>query len=228
MARRVRNIVNDTGGDPPSTSGAFEQPEQAQLRPVLERLSFVLSSTGLGVWERDLTTDRVTWSESMYRLFGRTTEHFSGSPDQVLSFVHPEDRVPFRDAYRAAIDSQSDSFEQEYRIIRSDGEIRWVHRRGQVRRGPDGKARSVLGVAMDITERKQAEALNARLAAIIGYHRPDPAVGGKSVDDALLKHRIRVAFASANVDAVRASLSIRADKNVDAGALQLVAFGHFV
>ena len=167
MARRVRNIVNDTGADPPSTSGAFEQPEQAQLRPVLERLSFVLSSTGLGVWERDLTTDRVTWSESMYRLFGRTTEHFSGSPDQVLSFVHPEDRVPFRDAYRAAIESQSDSFEQEHRIIRSDGEIRWVHRRGQVRRGPDGKARSVLGVAMDITERKQAEALNARLAAII-------------------------------------------------------------
>jgi len=160
-------IVNDDRAGRPSTTGSLEDPEQAPLRPVLERLAFVLSSSGLGVWERDLATDRVTWSETMYRLYGRTSEHFSGSPDQVLSFVHPEDRVAFRSAYEAAVGGKTDSFEQEYRIIRSDGEIRWVHRRGQVRRGPDGTASSVLGVAMDITERKQAEALNARLAAIV-------------------------------------------------------------
>ena len=159
--------MNDDRADRWSTAGAPEDPEPTQLRPVLERLAFVLSSTGLGVWERDLTTDRVSWSDTMYRLYGRTSEHFSGSPDQVLSFVHPEDRARFRSAYRAAIEGETDAFEQEFRIIRSDGEIRWVHRRGQVRRGADGTARSVLGVAMDITERKQAEALNAHLAAIV-------------------------------------------------------------
>jgi len=146
---------------------ALENPEQAHLSFVLERLSFVLSSTGLGVWERDLLTDRVTWSETMYHLYGRTSEHFTGSPDQVLSFVHPEDRADFRSAYRAAIEGARDSFEQEYRIVRSDGEVRWVHRRGQVQHDRDGKPRSVLGVAIDITERKQAEAINARLAAIV-------------------------------------------------------------
>ena len=158
--------MNEGRADTPA-GVALENPEQAQLRFVLERLSFVLSSTGLGVWERDLLTDRVTWSETMYRLYGRTSEHFTGSPDQVLSFVHPEDRASFRSAYRAAIEGASDAFEQEYRIVRSDGEVRWVHRRGQVRRDRDGKPRSVLGVAMDITERKQAEAVNARLAAIV-------------------------------------------------------------
>jgi PAS domain S-box-containing protein len=158
--------VNDSRADTPG-SVALENPEQAQLRSVLERLSFVLSSTGLGVWERDLATNRVSWSETMYRLYGRSSEHFTGSPDQVLSFVHPEDRAEFRSAYRAAIEGAVDAFEQEYRIVRSDGEVRWVHRRGQVRRDRDGKACSVLGVAMDITERKQAEALNARLAAIV-------------------------------------------------------------
>ena len=50
--------------------------------------------------------------------------------------------------------------------MRPDGEVRWVHRRGQVRRGPHGRAESVLGVALDITERKAAEDANARLAAI--------------------------------------------------------------
>ena len=159
--------MNDNRADTPDTGGALAQLEQAELRFVLERLSFVLSATGLGVWERDLATNRVTWSETMYRLYGRTSEHFTGSPDQVLSFVHPEDRARFRDAYRAAIEGATDGFEQEYRIVRSDGEVRWVQRRGQVRRGADGMARSVLGVAMDITERKLAEALDARLAAIV-------------------------------------------------------------
>jgi PAS domain S-box-containing protein len=175
--------VNDNRADTPG-SVALENPEQAQLRSVLERLSFVLASTGLGVWERDLTTDRVTWSETMYRLYGRTSEHFTGSPDQVLSFVHPEDRAEFRSAYRAAIEGASDAFAQEYRIVRSDGEVRWVHRRGQVRRDEDGKACSVLGVAMDITERKQAEALNARLAGIVAA--ADDAIFSLSPDGIIL------------------------------------------
>jgi PAS domain S-box-containing protein len=159
--------VNDDRADAPDAGGALAEPERGELRFVLERLSFVLSATGLGVWERDLATNRVTWSETMYRLYGRTSEHFTGSPDQVLSFVHPEDRARFRSAYRAAVEGATDSFEQQYRIVRSDGEVRWVQRRGQVRRGADGVARSILGVAMDITERKQAETLNARLAAIV-------------------------------------------------------------
>ncbi|HJZ31353.1 MAG TPA: PAS domain S-box protein [Hyphomicrobiaceae bacterium] len=158
--------MNDKA-DTRRAGGQLADQERAQLWPALEHLEFVLSSTGLGVWERDLLTNHVTWSETMYRLYGRTSEHFSGSPDQVLSFVHPDDREPFRAAYRAAIDGHLDSFEQEFRIVRSDGEIRWVARRGQVRRDADGTARSVFGVAMDITERKQAEALDARLATIV-------------------------------------------------------------
>jgi PAS domain S-box-containing protein len=175
--------VNDSRADTPG-SVVLENPEQAQLRSVLERLSFVLSSTGLGVWERDLTTDRITWSETMFRLYGRTSQHFTGSPDQVLSFVHPEDRANFRSAHRAAIEGASDSFAHEFRIVRSDGEVRWVHRRGQVRRDADGKPRSVLGVAMDITERKQAEALNARLAAIVAA--ADDAIFSLSPDGIIL------------------------------------------
>ena len=120
----------------------------------------------------------------MYRLFGRTPEQFSGIPDEVLSFVHPEDRAEFRHGYTAAVQDDTDFFEQEFRIVRPNGEVRWVHRRGRVRRGPDGQARSVLGVALDITERKQAEEANARLASLVSG--ADDAIMGMALDGTIL------------------------------------------
>lgn len=155
-----------------------------QLRAALERLSLALSATGLGVWEQDLASGRVTWSDSMHRLFGRTAQQFSGSPGEVLGFVHPEDREAFRAAYDSAARGEPDAFEQEFRIVRPDGEVRWVYQRGQVRRGTNGRAQSLLGVAFDVTDRKQAEAANARLAAIVSG--ADDAIMGLAPDGTVL------------------------------------------
>jgi PAS domain S-box-containing protein len=127
------------------------------LARALEQLSLVLSATGVGVWERDIAADKVTWSDTMHELFGLGREQFSGSPDEVLGCVHPEDRAVFRAGYEAAVRGDGDAFVQEFRIVRGDGEVRWVHRRGQVRREPDGRAHSVFGVVLDVTERKERE-----------------------------------------------------------------------
>jgi PAS domain S-box-containing protein len=129
-----------------------------ELDRALEQLSLVLSVTGVGVWERDLASNRVTWSDTMHRLFGVGREQLSGSPDEVLDCVHPDDRAAFRGAYESAVRGDGDSFSQEFRILRSDGEVRWVYRRGQVRRASDGHAISIIGVAIDVTERKEREA----------------------------------------------------------------------
>jgi PAS domain S-box-containing protein len=155
-----------------------------ELRRAHERLSLALSATGLGVWEHDMATDEVTWSDTMHRLFGSSTQQFSGTPDEVLSFVHPDDRAALHEGYQAAVIGDGDVFEQEFRIVRPDGEVRWVHRRGQVRREPDGRAKSVLGVALDITERKAPEDANARLAAIA--LAADDAIVGLAADGTIL------------------------------------------
>lgn len=155
-----------------------------ELGRALEHLSLVLSATGVGVWERDIAANRVTWSDTMYRLFGLGKEQFSGSPDEVLGCVHPDDRAAFRVGYEAALRGSGDAFTQEFRIVRGDGEVRWVHRRGRVRRGPDGRAHSVFGVALDVTERKQAEEANARLAAIASA--ADEAIIGLAPDGTIL------------------------------------------
>ena len=98
--------------------------------------------------------------------------------------MHPEDRAEFRRGYIAAVQQDTDFFEQEFRIVRPNGEVRWVHRRGRVRRGPDGRARSVLGVALDITERKQAEEANARLASLVSG--ADDAIVGMTLSGIIL------------------------------------------
>jgi PAS domain S-box-containing protein len=150
-----------------------------ELRAALDRLSLALSATGLGVWERDIATRKVTWSDTMHQLFGLTPEKFSGSPDEVLSFVHPEDRRAFAEAHERAQRGDCEGFEHEFRIVRPDGDIRWVYQRGQVRTN-SGRARSVLGVAFDVTERKAGEASNARLASIVSA--ADDAIMGLAAD----------------------------------------------
>ena len=160
MHKQKTDVSPNRGDDLAGETGSEE------LRRAHERLSLALSATGLGVWERDFATGEVTWSDTMRRLFGRSPEQSSGTSDEVASFVHPDDRAAQREGYLAAIDGRGDVLEQEFRIVRPDGQVRWVLRRGQVRRGPDGRAQSVLGVALDITERKLAEDANARLAAI--------------------------------------------------------------
>lgn len=138
-----------------------------QLRIAHERMTLALSATDMGMWERDLATNHVIWSEAMYRIMGRSREEFTGDPDEVLSFVHPDDRVRFRKAYQEAVAGPGDTFEQEFRIVTPSGCVRWLYRRAFVRRNSDGTAMSVLGVAIDITARKEAENANAHLAAIV-------------------------------------------------------------
>jgi PAS domain S-box-containing protein len=176
---RTRKTDVSVHSDPGARDGGPDE-----LRRAHERLSLALSTTGLGVWERDIATDKVTWSDTMHRLFGRSPDQFSGTPDEVLGFVYPDDRSGLREGYQAAVSGDGDFFEQEFRIVRPDGEVRWVYRRGQVHRGPDGRAHSVLGVALDITERKAAEDANARLAAIASA--ADDAIMGLATDGTIL------------------------------------------
>jgi PAS domain S-box-containing protein len=130
---------------------------EARVREAHERLTLALDVTGLGTWDRDLTTNKIVWSEGMYRIFGRGHDEFSGDPDQVLSYVHPDDRVAFRKAFEETAKGQSSGFGQEFRVVRPGGEVRWVLRRAQVIRSDDGRPLSMLGVALDITERRAKE-----------------------------------------------------------------------
>ncbi len=155
-ANAVGAALHDAGEQLKERHEASQRQEN-RVREAHERLTLALDVSGLGTWDRDLTTNKITWSEGMYRIFGRRHGQFNGTPDEVLSFVHPDDRPAFRKAFDETTHGKSTGFDQEFRIVRPDGQVRWVLRRAQLVRREDGRPMSMLGVALDMTERRDRE-----------------------------------------------------------------------
>jgi PAS domain S-box-containing protein len=110
----------------------------------------------LGSWEWDLTTDTVTWSEELYRIWGVDRHTFRATAAAVLQLVHPEDRA----GLTALIDRAARAHEPyscEHRIIRPDGTIRVLHSRGAAVVDDAGQVIRLFGTGQDITARQQAE-----------------------------------------------------------------------
>jgi len=94
-------------------------------------------------------------SDGYARIFNQTVDEIAesqGSWDQVLELIHPEDRAIYVRSYESQ--KQAGSHEIEYRIIRNDGELRYIYETGAVEFDEDGKAIAAFGLLQDVTERK--------------------------------------------------------------------------
>jgi PAS domain S-box-containing protein len=131
---------------------------EAALLEQEERLHLAQAAGGVGIFDWDLLTRELRWSEPLFRVFGRTPRA-SGqvSLDEILSWLHPEDRLRVLRETEASIEAREDPLISEYRVLGEDGELRWVHSRGEVRRDAAGAPVRVLGAIRDITPRKLAE-----------------------------------------------------------------------
>jgi PAS domain S-box-containing protein len=110
----------------------------------------------LGSWSWDVATNRVGWSDQLFEIYGVPPERFGGTLDEFMRFVHPDDRAQVGESIRKALKSGK-SFSHEERIVRPDGSIRHLHSAGEVVRAANGGAVRMLGICVDVTERKQAE-----------------------------------------------------------------------
>jgi PAS domain S-box-containing protein len=111
----------------------------------------------IGSWELDFATDRVTWSEEGWRIFGLDPGRGSWAHDENLQRIHPEDRERVAAADAAARHSCRPS-EIEYRIVRPDGEVRVVRERAESACDETGRPVRLIGTVHDVTELKAAEA----------------------------------------------------------------------
>lgn len=137
---------------------------EAALRESEQRLSLALEAAAMGVWVWELRTQRVTWSPEQYRLFG--VEAFDGTPEGFGRFLHPEDADRVWAMVTGAIRDHA-LYEAEFRIIRGDGAVRWIGNRGRAEYDANGDPVRMLGIAMDITPRKQAEEALRSLTATL-------------------------------------------------------------
>ncbi|MBI1683892.1 hybrid sensor histidine kinase/response regulator [Caulobacter hibisci] len=119
------------------------------------RLDATQAAAGVGPWEWDVTTGDLHLSPAARRNL-RLPLDVPLTFDDVAAAVHPDDRAQVREQIRQAVKS-GPIYEVEYRLVDSQEGERWIHGRGQIQRGPDGRALRVLGVNFDVTKRRQAE-----------------------------------------------------------------------
>ncbi len=110
----------------------------------------------LGSWGRGFSTGALTWSEELYQIFGVDPDRFSPTPETFRSFLHPDDRAAVEESLRRALE-ENVPYDIEMRIIRPDGEMRTIHTVACLNLDDEGRPFSMLGSALDITERKRAE-----------------------------------------------------------------------
>lgn len=131
---------------------------EAQRNALGEQLSKAQQIANLGSWDYIEATNTLTWSDQLYRIFGLDKSSFKKTYEHFLSFVHEDDRRRIMDEYERSLHDPNKPYNAEHRIVRRpDGEVRWVHEQCHHERDADGAVIRSIGIAQDITERKDAE-----------------------------------------------------------------------
>jgi PAS domain S-box-containing protein len=136
--------------------------EQA-LREQRALLAEAQRVAGLGSWEWDPASGRMLWSDELYRIHGLSPESFRPSFEAYLERVHPEDR-PQSGAMMARALMEGRGFTLQERIVRPDGEVRYLRSHGEVVRGARDKPLKILGACLDVTEQRHSETALRRAA----------------------------------------------------------------
>jgi PAS domain S-box-containing protein len=128
---------------------------QKELREGEERLSLVLQASGIGFWDWNIRTGKLTWSPQCMGIFGIAPET-KMSYEVFLQAVHADDRDAVNAAVRNSLDHQSE-YDIEMRTCRPDHGTLWVRAVGRAYYDAAGKPIRMSGVAIDVTERRKAE-----------------------------------------------------------------------
>jgi len=160
LARRCGTAIDNAGlFRGAQTEIAERKRAEARLRESEERLQFALDAARMGTWEWDLEKGdgevRVEWAHGSGML-GDGEHSVWSTVGSFLERVHPNDQASVRRALERAIRDGTD-YEVEFRVFRPDGAIGWIGSHGKVVRDASGKPIRMVGVPMDITERKRAE-----------------------------------------------------------------------
>lgn len=155
----------------------------------------------LGGWEWDIKTNEIIWSDETYRIFGEVPQSFKPTFEHFISYFLPEYREGMQKSISDALEDKSSYF-IDYKIKQKDGEVRYLQSSGHGQYDPKGTCISMMGVVLDITDRKLLEIQNAQ------SHKKT-----KIYKDALLKW--------ANVDYQKAEDAIKQATKISAETLDV-------
>jgi len=122
-----------------------------------QRLELAQAVAGIGTWDWDIAAGQTHCSSGYGPLYGLTPGDLAPPFEQWLERIYPEDRARVHEGLTQAL-RHTDHFDAEFRVVWPDGTVHWLYARGQVFRDSRGNPIRVIGVNMDISERKRAEA----------------------------------------------------------------------
>jgi len=130
------------------------------------RWGLAIDAAGVGTFDWDLASGRLIWDDQLIRMFGYDAATFGQSIDAFNARLHPDDLGRVTEVLQHCIDVCGE-YDAEYRVVRPDGDTRWVHARGRALPGADGTAVRLLGAAYDTTgEREGASRVTRVLEAM--------------------------------------------------------------
>jgi PAS domain S-box-containing protein len=122
-----------------------------------ERLALVIEGTTDGIWDWNLKTNEVYFSQRWKALLGYEDRELTDCFEEWERLIHPDDLARVHTALQSYLHGQSQMYRLEHRLRHKDGSYRWLLARGTALRHTDGKPYRLVGSHTDITERKQAE-----------------------------------------------------------------------
>ena len=121
-----------------------------------ERQEMAQRAAGAGIWDWNIATQSMEWSPEMFDLFGIESRLAGASFAAWESVLHPDDCEIAAARIQQAL-AEHTELNSEYRIVRPDGQVRWINARGRGAYDSSGRPVRMMGICIDITERKQAE-----------------------------------------------------------------------
>ena len=150
------------------TAEAMERAQaEEEVRALAGRLSMAQLAGRMASWQWEIVTDILVWDGGSEWTFGRPPSEMT-HVEMVFSYIHEDDRDKVREDIRPALNGTGD-YESEFRVLWPDRTLHWIQAFGKTVRSSEGIPVSVVGINIDITERKLAEAAllqNEKLAAV--------------------------------------------------------------
>lgn len=144
-------LTNFVGFQQDITEDKHQQLALERTRDLLQQTQQVAN---IGGWEYDLRAETLQWTDEVYEIHGKPASYEPTVADVIEQF-HPDDREALRSAFDD-LTADGEAFDQELRLVRDDGTVRWVRTRGTPRYDGDELV-AVAGTQQDITERKEFE-----------------------------------------------------------------------
>ncbi|HUE21151.1 MAG TPA: EAL domain-containing protein [Bryobacteraceae bacterium] len=158
---------------------------QGALRESEERYALAARGANDGLWDWDLASGLVYYSERWKAIFGCLDAEIGEGPEEWLSRVHPDDLAALKEVLRAEqAGSSSEAFECEHRMRHRDGSYRWVRCRGAAVQDADGRVVRMAGSMSDVTAGKVVDPLTGLANRVLFMERLEQEFAGYSANPA--------------------------------------------